>query len=158
MRNLKKPAFRAGLLVAGLTGLIAASTLPAAAQDYYNDGSRYDSEQPYNPTYDNQRNYDRGYSDNSQNREWQDRSNDRTYEVPFLGLRFHSYDQDRRHQVLSHNVIRHQLARQDYRRLSHWKLNDGVYRLNAEDRRGRDVRLVVNAYNGRILDVQRRYR
>jgi len=164
MRNHMKPAARSGLLVAGLAGivgLIAVSTLPAAAQDYYNGGSRYSNEQPYNPDYNNRQDYDRGYSDNSQNREWQDRSNERTFDVPMLGLRFHTYDQydrNRNHNVLSHNDIRHRLVRQDFRNFSHWRLNNGVYRLNAEDRRGRDVRLVVNAYNGRIVDVQRRDR
>lgn len=150
MRNRRNPALRAGLIAAGLAGLIAASTLPAAAQDYYNGGSRYNDQQPWNPDYHR----DNGYS--SQNREWQDRDNGQTFDVPFLGLRFHTYDQSRNHHVLSHNVIRHRLARQDYQNFSHWKLNNGFYRLRAEDRRGRDVRLVVNAYNGRIVDVQRR--
>lgn len=159
MRNIRGSAARTGLLAAaGIASIIAVSTLPAAAQDYYNGGSRYGSEQPYNPNYDYQRNYDRSYSDNTQNREWQDRSNDRTFDVPMLGLRFHSYDQNDRnwnHAVLSRSDIRHQLVRQDFRHFSNWHLNNGVYRLSAEDGRGRDVRLMVNAYNGRILDVRR---
>lgn len=163
MRNHMKPAARSGLLVAGLAGiagLIAVSTLPAAAQDYYNGGSRYSSEQPYNPNYDNQRNYDRGYSDYSQNREWQDRSNERTFDVPMLGLRFHTYDQDQRRQVLSNNVIVNRLASQHFQNISrrHWNLNNGYYHINAEDWRGRDVRLIVSAYSGRVVDVQRRDR
>ncbi len=173
MRNHMKPAARSGLLVAGIAGiagLIAVSTLPAAAQDYYDGGSRYSSEQPYNPNYNNRQDYnpdynnrqdyDRGYSDYSQNREWQDRSNERTFDVPMLGLRFHTYDQDQRRQVLSNNVIVNRLASQHFQNISrrHWNLNNGYYRINAEDWRGRDVRLIVNAYNGRVVDVQRRDR
>jgi hypothetical protein len=59
-------------------------------------------------------------------------------------------------QPLPEWTIRNRIHRQNFHDIGRLKMKDGVYRVNAENWRGQDVRLVVDAYTGRVLDVDRR--
>ncbi len=61
-----------------------------------------------------------------------------------------------RHDVLPIRKIVKKLHRRDYYDISKVVLKKGRYKVRAYDYRGRPVKLVVNAYNGRIL--KKRYR
>lgn len=50
-------------------------------------------------------------------------------------------------------AITRALARQDYREIDSIRLQGPIYVVTAEDRRGRDVRLQVDAYSGRVIQV-----
>ena len=167
---------RTTLLTATFAALIALGTLPAAATegpghdapganglgiilqvDY--DGSwQNPNGAPYQPNYGNQ-DWNRDWHDPDQpnygnpdwNRDWH---NPDSYNQPSWGWGNGGYNQYR--QPLPEWVIRHKLARQNFHDFGHWRFKNGYYRINAEDWRGRDVRLIVDAYNGRILEVQRR--
>jgi hypothetical protein len=172
---------RTTLITATLAALIALGTLPAMAAespghdapganglgitlqvDY--DGSwQNPNGAPSQPSYGNpdgnrdwqssdQPNYGNPYG----NRNWQ---NPDSYNQPSWGWGNGGwgnggYNQHR--QPLPEWVIRHRIARQHFHDIGRLKLKNGYYRVNAEDWRGRDVRLIVDAYNGRILEVQRR--
>lgn len=154
---------RTTLLTATLAALIAIGTLPAAAAEgpghetprasrpaattvvEYDARWRYDS--------DSQDGYHSGYDDRTPDRDWQNRPSNA---FPWAGGPNNGYDQYQHRQPLPHWVIRQKLARQHFRDFDRWKLKNGQYRIDAENWRGHDVRLIVDAYNGRILDVQRR--
>lgn len=64
------------------------------------------------------------------------------------------YDQVRyRDRILPPGVIRQNL-RASYREVSRPERRGDVYIARAEDHRGRDLLITVNAYNGRVLDVR----
>ncbi|MBI1239071.1 MAG: hypothetical protein GC199_06975 [Alphaproteobacteria bacterium] len=50
-------------------------------------------------------------------------------------------------------AITHALARQNYREIDSIRLQGPIYVVTAEDRRGRDVRLTVDAYSGHVIQV-----
>jgi hypothetical protein len=153
---------RTTLISTALAGLIALGALPAAAAegpgrdltnpklgavitiDYGNDG-RY-SNQPgyYGPG---------GYP--NWNRDWH---NPDSYDRPSWGWGNSGWWNGGYHnrQPLPEWMIRNRIQRQNYHDIGRLKLRDGFYRVNAENRRGQDVRLVVDAYTGRVLDVDRR--
>ncbi len=58
--------------------------------------------------------------------------------------------------LLPNHVVRAQLERQRFHDFSNWKYKDGYYKVYAEDRHGRDVKLVIDPYTGRIVDLKRR--
>ena len=63
------------------------------------------------------------------------------------------YYEDVRYRVLPPGVIRQNL-RASYREVSRPERRGDVYIARAEDHRGRDLLITVNAYNGRVLDVR----
>ena len=64
------------------------------------------------------------------------------------------YDNVRyRDRVLPPGVVRNSL-RASYREVSRPERRGDVYIARAEDRRGRDLLITVNAYTGRVLDVR----
>lgn len=64
------------------------------------------------------------------------------------------YDNVRyRERILPPGVIRNSL-RASYREVSRPERRGDVYIARAEDRRGNDLIITVNAYNGRVLDVR----
>jgi len=81
------------------------------------------------------------------NHDWQD---DHRYAEPGWGWR--GYQQ---HRPLPKQVIRDRLHDQRFHNFENWQYRDGYYRVRAEDRYGHDVRLVINAFNGRILSIRR---
>lgn len=165
---------RTTLITATLAALIAIGTLPAAAAegpgheapgsrglsavivvDFDNDG-RYDNRWNDEPRYDNRWNDEPRYGNPDWGRDWHnpDRYNQPNWGWGNGGWGNGGYYQHR--QPLPEWVVRHRIARQHFHDIGRLKLKNGIYRVNAEDWRGRDVRLIVDAYNGRILDVERR--
>jgi len=152
---------RTTLLTATLAALIALGTLPATAAE----GPGHDAPGANGPAGILVADYDGGWQDPNRapnqpdygnpdwNRDWH---NPDSYDRPSWGWPNNGYDQYQHRQPLPKWVIRHRLARQNFHDFSHWRFKNGYYRINAEDWRGRDVRLIVDAYNGRILEVQRR--
>jgi hypothetical protein len=155
---------RTTLLSASLAALIALGSLPALAAegpghdapgatglgitlqvDY--DGSwRNPNGAPYQPNYGNP----------DGNRDWHDPD---SYSQPSWGWGNGGWDNggyNQHRQPLPEWAIRHRIASQHFRDIGRLKLKNGYYRVNAETWRGQDVRLIVDAYNGRIVEVQRR--
>lgn len=64
----------------------------------------------------------------------------------------YGYDQARYHRVLPPRYIRASLE-QYYDNVSRPDRRGDVYVARAEDRRGRDIRITVNAYTGAVIDV-----
>lgn len=58
-----------------------------------------------------------------------------------------------RHRALSPQAIRNHLRR-SYYEVSRPERRGDVYIARAEDRRGRDLRIVADAYTGRVLNVE----
>ncbi len=150
------------LLSTALAALIALGTLPAVAAE----GPGHDAPGANGLGITLQVDYDGRWQDPNQpdygnpdwNRDWHDPD---SYNQPSWGWGNNGwgnngYDQYQYRQPLPKWVIRHKLARQNFHDFSHWRFKNGYYRINAEDWRGRDVRLIVDAYNGRILQVERR--
>lgn len=78
----------------------------------------------------------------------------------YRGYRHHGYHyggHKARHRILDRRDVRYSLRRAGYREIRgiDYMPRRGVYVAFAEGYRGRDVRLVVDAYSGRILDVDR---
>jgi hypothetical protein len=152
---------RTTLISTALAGLIALGALPAAAAEGpgrdidrlqaviavdYDNGWRIPSQPGY---------YGPGGYPNW-NRDWH---NPDSYDRPSWGWGSNGWWNGGYHQYrqpLPEWVIRHRIQRQNYHDIGRLKLRDGSYRVNAENWRGQDVRLVVDAYTGRVLDVDRR--
>ena len=155
---------RTTLLTATFAALIALGTLPAAAAE----GPGHDAPGANGPgdimlaDYDgswqnpNGAPYQPNYGNPDWNRDWH---NPDSYNQPSWGWGNGGsgnggYNQHR--QPLPERVIRRRIANQHFHDIGRLKLRNGYYRVNAENWRGQDVRLIVDAYNGRILDVERR--
>jgi hypothetical protein len=82
-------------------------------------------------------------------RGWQ---NDNRFSAPGWGWGWGGYQQ---HRPLPKQVIRDRLRDQRFHDFEDWQFRDGYYRVRAEDRYGHDVRLLINAFNGRILSIRR---
>ncbi|HWA45800.1 MAG TPA: hypothetical protein VHA10_21450 [Hypericibacter adhaerens] len=59
------------------------------------------------------------------------------------------------HQPLPRPVIKARLQHQQFHDIGDWRFKNGYYRVRAEDRYGHDVKLIVNAYSGQIVSVNR---
>ena len=70
------------------------------------------------------------------------------YGNPYYGDRY-----DRYHRALPPRVVRTHLSRY-YNDVSRLNREGDVYIARAEDRRGRDLWLTVNAYTGEVIDVR----
>lgn len=165
---------RTTLLSTALAAFIALGALPAAAtegpghdapgagglgitfQVDYDGGWQNPNGAPYQPNYGNP----------DRNRDWH---NPDSYDRPSWGWGTGGWGNDswgndgwgnggynQHRQPLPEWVIRHRIARQHFHDIGRLKLRNGYYRVNAENWRGQDVRLIVDAYNGRIVEVQRR--
>jgi hypothetical protein len=76
-------------------------------------------------------------------------------QYPAPGWSNGGYGQWQRYQPLPTQVIRDRLRDQQFHDFNDWRFENGYYRVRAEDRYGRDVKLIVDAYNGRIVNVRR---
>lgn len=65
-----------------------------------------------------------------------------------------NWGSQQRHRILSPEMITRRLMRQDYSDIERLVYANGIYTARAEDRRGRDVALRVNAYSGEVLSVK----
>jgi hypothetical protein len=150
------PVMRSFLMITGLAALLASSSAAFAADGPGNSGrigadrnriilANDDRNESWSHRSDlpwlNGQNPYGGY-----NRGWQD---DHRYGAPGWGW---GYQQ---HRPLPKQVIRDRLRDQRFHDFEDWQFRDGYYRVRAEDRYGRDVRLVINAFNGRIVAVRR---
>jgi len=151
---------RSFLMTAGLATLLASTSAVFAADGPGNSGStgadrnqiiladddRNDSwGQRGDMPWRNGQNPYGGY-----NRGWQD---DNRYAAPGWGWGWGGGYQQYR--PLPKEVIRDRLLDQRFHNFEDWRFRDGYYRLRAEDRHGHDVRLVVDAFNGRIVAIRR---
>lgn len=155
---------RTTLISATLAGLLALGALPAAAAE--GPGREPTEGLKAVITVD----YDNGWRNPSQpgvygpdwNRDWHD---PQSYDQPSWGWGNNGYGNNgygnngwwnQHRQPLPEWVIRNRIQRQNFHDIGRLKLRDGYYRVNAENWRGQDVRLIVDAYNGRVVDVDRR--
>jgi hypothetical protein len=152
---------RTFLMIAGLAGLLA-STSAAFAADGPGNSGRVGSEQTRIILADGYRSDDWGQRNDrpwlipqgpyGSNPAW----NGPGYNhYPAPGWSNGGYGQWQRYQPLPKQIIRDRLRYQQFHDFSDWRLKDGYYRVRAEDRYGRDVKLIVDAYNGRIVTVRR---
>jgi hypothetical protein len=70
--------------------------------------------------------------------------------------RWADYRPDYRHRRLPPDAVAQQLRYQNFRRVGNFDRYGDIYRFDARDPRGRPVRVSVDAYSGRIIDVRRR--
>jgi hypothetical protein len=166
---MRAPFMRTTLLIAGLAGLLATAAPPTAeagpgrtdidrmsrartipiggdedgrsAEHGWDQG--YVSPWPFYPGY--------GYPARDRDRHGQG-----YYGYPWPVWPHYGYGPFGRFQPLPGSVIRYRLQRQYFHGFRHWKFVNGYYRVYAEDRYGRDVRLIVDPYTGRVLEAQRR--
>lgn len=85
-----------------------------------------------------------------------DQPNPYTHQAAAQNSRDHDRDwgSQQRHRILSPEMITRRLMRQDYSDIERLVYANGIYTARAEDRRGRDVALRVNAYSGEVLSVK----
>ena len=62
------------------------------------------------------------------------------------------YSNDTGWTLIAQDAVRDDLERQRYTRISRFRHTNDVYVVDACDRRGKDVRLTIDAYSGRIVD------
>jgi hypothetical protein len=123
------------LIAAALATTLGAATVGGAAPALADHDGCYNCGQGY------------GYNDN----DWR-------YNPPNQ-QRWADYRPDWRHRMLSPEAGEDALRRQGFRHID-FVGRDGrdgdVYRYKADDPRGRNVRVALNAHSGQIIDVQRR--
>lgn len=160
---------RTFLMIAGLAALLASSSTAFAASGPGNS-DRSGSDQNRIVLADNDRSDDWNRQDDQRwnNQPWNNPQGSGGYGYGYgNGYGYNSGWQDsgryqpnwgyghQQYQPLPRQVIRARLQHQQFRDLSNWRFKDGYYRVNAEDRYGHDVRLIVDAYTGRVVKVHR---
>lgn len=155
---------RTFLMIAGFAGLLA-STSAAFAADGPGNSGRIGDDPNRIVLADNDRSDDWGQRNDmpwlnpqrpygsDHNPGWQGQGYDR-YPTPGWSNGGYGYG-NQRYQPLPKPIIRARLQHQQFHDFSDWRFKDGYYRVRAEDRYGRDVKLIVDAFNGRIVNVRR---
>jgi hypothetical protein len=143
---------RSFLMITGLAALLASTSAAFAVDGPGNSGSA-DADRNRIILANDDRNESWGQHNNlpwlnGQNRGWQ--NDDRR-----SGAHWGWDGGYQQHRPLPKQVIRDRLRDQRFHDFEDWRFRDGYYRVRAEDRYGHDVRLVINAFNGRILSIRR---
>lgn len=160
---------RTTLLIAGLAGLLVTAVLPAAAAGPGRDDIDAMNQKRTIAIGDNGRNREAesrwtrgyagpwpspyGYGYPTRGRDGHDQG---YYGYPRPAWSYDGRGAYGRPAPLPEDVVRYRLRYQYFRDLRRWEFVNGYYRAYAKDRYGRDVRLIVDPYTGRVLDVRRR--
>lgn len=154
---------RSFLMIAGLAGLLASTSAAFAAGGPGNSDRNPGQQNPIVLAHDqsewgqqNDRPWlsPQGPYDSSRYPAWNGPGYDRYPSPGWNGGYGYGYGQYQ-YQPLPRPVIKLRLQRQQFHDFSDWRFKDGYYRVRAEDRYGRDVKLIVDAFNGRIVSIRR---
>jgi hypothetical protein len=164
----KETSMRSFLMIAGLPGLLASSAPafaaggPGHANPSGTDRNPALLAENHRPNGWNRANdWDRSSGWNhrnsepwSQSRDHGGLNHDRRWQNPNLHRHDGAFNHGSRER-LPKQVIHARLRDQRFHNLSDWHFKNGFYRVSAEDRYGHDVKLIVNAHDGRIVKVYR---
>jgi hypothetical protein len=170
----KETSMRSFLMIAGLAGLLASSAPAFAAGG---PGHANPSSADRNPMLLAEDHHAHGWNQWNGSNQWNgwDRSSrwndrdDRSWSDPWnrdgdgRDSRWRNPNHYRPDGAFSHDlrrilpqrVIHARLRDQRFHDLDDWQFRSGFYRVSAEDRYGRDVKLIVDAHDGRVVKIYR---